>query len=292
MREVGRFNRGSGTVTDLESVYFNWEMLARSVADYVVSRQNEDGGYTFCRYTDSNAQDTYYGLAILDLLGVPFPNVKQTIKWLHEFVPDSLYSHYHVNKALKLCGQGLNKRLKAFLHSTHLDKGNLNMDVYVEVASEFETVFMTTELINMAGIAIDRQKVAKWLLTYQNRDGGFGVNGNSNLNATYHAVASLFNLGYPVKLLNKTLEYVRACEKPSGGFTVAPNIFIPYMEHTYYGVTALGLMGENIKYPKKTASFVFNCRNANGGFSRSEVGISTFEDTFYAVSILRTISRQ
>jgi hypothetical protein len=94
-----------------------------------------------------------------------------------------------------------------------------------------------------------------------------------------------------VKLLNKTLEYVRACEKPYGGFTVAPNIFSPYMEHTYYGVTVLTLMGENIKYPKKTASFVFNCRNANGGFSRSEVGISTFEDTFYAVSILRTISR-
>ena len=291
MREVGRFNRESSTVTDLESIYTDWETLARSVADYVVSRQNNDGGYTFCRGAESNAQDTHYGLAILDLLGAPFPNVKQTIKWLCEFVPDSLYSHYHVNKALKLCGQGLNKSLKAFLHSLRLDKENLNTDVYVEVASEFETIFMTTELINMAGTAINRQKTVKWLLNYQNKDGGFGVNGNSNLNATYHAVASLFNLGYPVKLLNKTLEYVRACEKPYGGFTVAPNIFSPYMEHTYYGVTVLTLMGENIKYPKKTASFVFNCRNANGGFSRSEVGISTFEDTFYAVSILRTISR-
>ena len=291
MREVGRFNSRNNVVTALERVYFNWETLARSVADYVISRQNEDGGYTFCRDTDSTAQDTHYGLAILDLLGVPFPNVKQTIKWLREFVPDSLYSHYHVNKALKLCGQELNKRLKAFLNSTGLDKENLNTDVYVEVASEFETVFMTTELIKMAGVAVDHQKVAKWLLKYQNEDGGFGVKGNSNLNSTYHAVASLFNLGYPVKLLNKTCEYVRACEKPCGGFTVVPNSFSPYMEHTYYGVMTLSLMGENIIYPKETAMFVFNCRNANGGFARSEVGIATFEDTFYAVSILRTISR-
>lgn len=68
---VGRFNRGSSKVTDLESIYTDWVMLARSVTNYVVSRQNEDGGYTFCRFTDSNAQDTHYGFAILDLLGFP-----------------------------------------------------------------------------------------------------------------------------------------------------------------------------------------------------------------------------
>ncbi len=94
------------------------------------------------------------------MLGVPFPNVKQTIKWLREFVPDSLYSHYHVNKALQLCGQELNKRLKAFLNSTRLVRENYT-DVYVEVASEFETVFMTTELMKMAGAAVDNQRIEK-----------------------------------------------------------------------------------------------------------------------------------
>ena len=44
------------------------------IVDYVVSRQNMDGGYTFCLGAESNAQDTYYGLATLQLLNEAFPN--------------------------------------------------------------------------------------------------------------------------------------------------------------------------------------------------------------------------
>lgn len=127
------------------------------------------------------------------------------------------------------------------------------------------------------------------LLSFKNNDGGFGAHGHSNLNSTYHAVASLFNLGYPVKLLKETLCYVRECEKPYGGFSVVPNGFASYMEHTYYGVSTLNILGERLRYPNQTAEFVFKCQNANGGFARSDLGISTFEDTFYAVSILKTI---
>ena len=79
------------------------DLWARRIIDYVVNRQNEDGGSTFYQGIESNAQDTYYVLAILDLLGVPFPNVEKTVEWLQSFVPDSLYSHYYVAKALKLC---------------------------------------------------------------------------------------------------------------------------------------------------------------------------------------------
>ena len=38
------------------------------IVDYVVNRQNDDGGYTFCQGAESSAQDTYYGLAILRAL--------------------------------------------------------------------------------------------------------------------------------------------------------------------------------------------------------------------------------
>jgi hypothetical protein len=63
------------------------------------------------------------------------------------------------------------------------------------------------------------------------------------------------------------------------------------MEHTYYGISTLELLGEHARYPEKTAELVLRCQNLNGGFARSEVGISTFEDAFYAVSILRKIGR-
>jgi len=280
LREVGRFA-------------LDYSLRAKEIICYVVNRQNNDGGYTFCQGTESNAQDTYYGLAILDLLKTPFPNVEQTIKWLHDFVPDSHYSHYYVAKALKLCGQEPDKSLKDFLQSSQFCKGDFgSTDVYVEVASEFEAAFMITELFNILNIEINREKTTRWLLNYQNKDGGFGANGHSNLNSTYHAVASLSNLGYPVKSLKKTLTYVRSCEKPSGGFTVVPHSSNPYMEHVYYGVSTLNLMGEHVRHPEKTTQFVLKCQNSNGGFARSDLGISTFEDTFYAVSALRIINRQ
>ena len=265
----------------------------KRAVSYVVDRQNEDGGYTFCQGTESNAQDTYYGLAILDLLETPFPNPKETLNWLQSFVPDSHYSHYYVAEALRLCNEKPQRSLKEFLLSLRFVRGELEADdVYVEVASEFELAFMITELLNIVDVEVDRQKTISWLLKYKNEDGGFGIRGLSNLNSTYHAVASLFNLGYPVKSLRETTGYVRSCEKPYGGFTIIPRSFNPYMEHVYYGIATLELLGEQAWHPKETAEFVLACQNLNGGFARSDLGISTFEDSFFAISILKTINRQ
>lgn len=221
MREVGRF-----AVLESRRLSGLW---VRRVVDYVVSRQNDDGGYTFCQGTESNAQDTYYGLTILHLLGTSFPNVEKTAGWLRSFVPDSLYSHYYVAKALDLCGEKPDKdSLRKFVLSLPVVRGEFGtVDVYAEVASEFLSVFMAVELANMVDVKVNHEKTIDWLLSFKNRDGGFGAHGQANLNSTYHAVASLFNLGYPVRLLRETLEYVRACEKPYGGFTVIPNASIP-----------------------------------------------------------------
>ena len=291
LHEVGRF--GSETKGTPKKEHFTDLKRVKSIADYVVNRQNLDGGYTFCQGTESNAQDTYYGLAILDLLKVSFPNAERTIKWLYDFVPDSHYSHYYVAKGLKLCGEKSYGNLKDFLLSLQISRGEFGtVDVYVEVASEFQFVSMVTELANMVDVKINREKTIDWLLSYKNRDGGFGAHGHSNLDSTYHAVSSLFNLGYSVRSLKETIEYVRSCEKPSGGFTVVPRSSIPYMEHTYYGISTLELFGEHARYVEKTAELVLRCQNSNGGFARSDVGISTFENTFYTLNTLRVIRRQ
>ncbi|MEM3694954.1 MAG: prenyltransferase/squalene oxidase repeat-containing protein [Candidatus Bathyarchaeia archaeon] len=270
------------------------DLWSKRVVNYVVSRQNEDGGYAFCQGTESNAQDTYYGLAILDLLDTPFPNVEKTVEWLCSFAAENLYSHYYVAKALRLCGEKPNgKNLKKFVLSLPVVKGEFEtIDVYVEVASEFLLALMAIELAKIVGVEVNYEKITEWLLSFKNIDGGFGAYGHSNLNSTYHAVASLFNLGYPVKSLKETLDYVRACEKPYGGFTVVPNSSTPYMEHTYYGTMTLNILGKRLKYPNQTADFVLKCQNANGGFARSDIGISTFEDTLYAVTVLKKIREQ
>lgn len=269
----------------------NDRSLTKNVINYVISRQNVDGGYTFVEENDSNAQDTYYGLAILKLLGSPFPNVDNTVEWLREFGLGSIYSYYYIGKALSLCGEDLGNRFRKYVVSTIAAKRHLgSVDVYFEVASEFRAPHMVLELANLLGVDPDND-VAGWMLRYENVDGGFGAHKHSNVNSTYYATASLDLLGFDMESLQSTTAFLRSCEKPYGGFAVVPRSFAPFMEHTYYGVMALDALGKNCRFRRQTVDFVLRCQNGNGGFARADLGISTFENTFQAVSIMQKLAQ-
>jgi hypothetical protein len=268
----------------------NDRSLTKKVVNYVISHENADGGYTFVEENDSNAQDTYYGLATLKLLGSPFPNVDNTVEWLREFGLGSIYSYYYVGKALSLCGEALGNRFRKYVVSTIAAKRHLgSVNVYFEVSSEFRATYMVLDLANLLGVNPGKD-VAEWLLRYKNVDGGFGAHKRSNVNSTYYATASLDLLGFDMESLQGTAAFLRSCEKPYGGFTVVPHSFAPFLEHTYYGVMALDALGENCKFRQETVDFVLRCQNGNGGFARADLGISTFENTFQAVSIIQKLA--
>lgn len=266
--------------------------LRSNIANYVISRQNEDGGYAFCQGSlESSAQDTYYGLAILSQLKAAFPDVENTLRFLDGNRVDSIYNVYYVTKARLLLGKGINLDLKneiSKIVTSNVFFGSDNF--FSEVSSEFTDTFMTLELADLLKIGVNTREVSEWLLSFKNRDGGFGTRGYSNINSTYYAVASMFLLKENSKNLEAPLRFVRACEKPYGGFTVIPMNFTPYMEHTYYGLMTLDLLGEKCRYPSQTAEWALNCQNRNGGFARSDLGISTFVDTYYAITLLRKLA--
>jgi len=265
--------------------------LTKNVVNYVVSRQNADGGYNFVQGDESNANDTYYGLAILKLLDSPFPNVEMTLDWLRKFRLGTIYSFYYVGKALSLCGEDLGNRFEKYVVSTITSKRHFgSMDVYIEVASEFRATHMVLELANLLGVDLTSKDVVDWFLAHKNEDGGFGAHSHSNINSTYYATACIRLLKYDMGNLQSTVAFLRACEKPYGGFTVVPQSFAPYMEYTHYGVMALDALGENCRFPSQTVDFVLSCQNANGGFARADLGISTFENTFQAVNAMQKLA--
>jgi hypothetical protein len=267
-------------------------LLADKIVHYVLERQNEDGGYTFCQGAESNRQDTYYGLAILNLLNASFPNVKETIKFLREPYQSlgNIYWNYFTTKALLLCGEEPYQNLRQHLALEDKQKKQLGAaDILPEVSSEFTTILMTLELSNLLGVEPPQNRLMKWLLSFKNEDGGFGLNNNSNINSTYYAIASLTLLKAEPNVLTYTVGFVRECEKPFGGFTLIPMNFTPYVEQTYFGVLTLDLIGEHCRYPAQTIDFLLRCQNKNGGFSRSDMGISTFLNTFQAVTLLRKL---
>jgi hypothetical protein len=264
----------------------SWE---KNVFNYVSSHQKGDGGYTFVQRNEANAQDTYYGLAILRLLDLPFPNVENTIEWLHRFELGKIYSYYYVGKALSLCGENLDHRFKEYVISAIASSAR-ERGTYSEVASEFQFTQMILELANLSGASSTRANGARWLLEHKNSDGGFGVHRYSDVSLTYYAIASLDLLGFDMKSLQESVAFLRTCEKPYGGFTVVPYSIAPYVEYTYYGVMALDALGEHCGFPSQTADFMLKCQNVNGGFARTDLGISTFENTLQAVSVMQKLT--
>ena len=266
----------------------NNTLIVKKVTDYVVKRQNADGGYAFAQGLESSAQDTYYGLAILNLLEGDFPNVEKTITFLNELNLDSIYSDYYIAKALQLCGVNVGKNFRERIVSRISSKEYFgSIEVFSEVPSEFITTLMTLEIADVLKISVHTQEISSWLLHFRNSDGGFGTQCQSNINSTFYAVASLSLLKYDLGALRKVVEFVRSCEKPYGGFTVVPMSIMPYMEHTYYGIMTLDIFGEKTRYPSQAIDWVLKCQNKNGGFARSDLGISTFVDTYYALTILK-----
>jgi hypothetical protein len=266
-------------------------LWVQHLLEYVKARQNVDGGYNFCQGVESGGHDTYYALAIFNLLDVPAPKVDMTVKWLRAFPADNIYGYFYIIEALNLCGEKIDDELVnrvLALRKPHGGFGKVNVNI--EAYSEFDATYMATEILRELGISLDPEPTIRWLLEYQKSDGGFAARKRSNLISTFHAVGSLYNLGYPVKELNRTLHFVRSCEIDGGGFTLVPDTTLPFLEDTYAGVLTLSLRGQRCTYPDATRKLVLGLQNSNGGFRRSvELGISTFEDTYYALSILKRL---
>lgn len=281
-------------VKDMEAVSameMDWKGLASWIQEalrYIVRRQNPDGGYNFCQGLASGSQDTYYALAIFNMLDLPAPNKGGTVRWLSGFPADNIFSYYYVAKGLILGGgQVADSLVDRVLDLRRMNGGFGEVNVGVEAFSEFEATYMATEILRGLRAGLEDDPTKLFLLRYLNPDGGFGAGGRSNIISTFHALASLDNPGYAVKELKDTVRYVQSCEKPLGGFTAVPEVSLPYLEDIYAGASILHLTDRRPSYPEATREMILRLQNNNGGFRRSlELGLSGFEETYQAMRIL------
>jgi len=270
----------------------------KAIVDYVFERQNEDGGYTFCREAESNAQDTFYALKVLEMVGAQPRNVDKTVRFLQGLQHDdgdfdSVKVAYYVIQSLSQLGHMQLKQLDR-LHQSfdEVFAGLKNPSTYVniEIVSEIENIHLAVELLNTLDFSINAEGVTKQILSLWNSDRSFGNTRNSRIASTYHALGTLKILNYDVEALRVTLSWIRRCEIPSGGFVASPELLTTYLEDIYFGVKALEALNESLRYSEETLRFIANLQNPNGGFRRSIfLGISTFESTYQALSCTKII---
>jgi hypothetical protein len=269
------------------------------VAPYVLERQNEDGGYTFARWSESSAQDTYFAIQILKMLGVQPPRIQSTINFLRRLQhPDGSFdstkvAYYVIESLTELGGTPERSADNLILQarSSVLRLGSFEVDI--EASSELETAYLFLETLRLLRKPSEAQTLPQLILNLRNPDGSFGKGGYSRMASVYYALASLKLLRYDVNSLDSTLDWIRACENPAGGFARAPKDFDAYLilGEMYYGLKALEVLGQAPLYPYQNLSLIGKFQNGNGGFRRSIfLGISTFEDTFHALSTLQTLT--
>jgi hypothetical protein len=251
------------------------------IEHYVKSCINSDGGYSFTWGVDSNAQDTYFALATMGVLGIEIRREEETIAWLRSHPVNDIRSLYYVTLSLALLDEEPPECSYEILASFRLNQDSL----YVGL-SEFESLFMYSCLAKSLDRSVEAKGVPQYLLRFRSRDGGFGGANNSNIVATYHAVSALDNLGYDVDRLDSTKDFVRACESPQGGFDLVPGAHISYLEGTYAGIELLGIFGLRPRHPQECIRSIAGAFRFNGGFARTGIGIATLENTFYAASCL------
>jgi hypothetical protein len=277
---------------------FDRWILTERIADYVAERQNADGGYTFAQWAESSAQDTYYGIQILRLLGVEPVRPDRTIAFLKKLQHpdggfDSIKGAYYVTNSLNDLGAKLEGDFKGtiLLAKSSLERLG-SFEVNIEASSEIETTYFAVETLRMLGKPAESSSIPTLILKLRNHDGSFGRGGYSSMASVFYALASLKLLRYDVNSLDSTLRWIRGCENPAGGFARSPKDFDPYLtlEELYFGAKALEVLGEASLYRPQNLNLIGKFQNRNGGFRRSIfLGISTFEDTFYALSILETL---
>jgi hypothetical protein len=240
-----------------------------------------------------NSTATYCGLSILADIGFEFTKRNRCTEWLTSQNIDSVYSLYTCIKSLQILEK--NEQAKEIV-SKNIDLVKKSMTfpekrrVY-EFEQEFKKINFVSELTIIDSIEFNL-KIIKEIVNHQNVDGGFGMTGHSTITSTYHALGTLKCLDR-IEMINKkgSLDYIRKCERPDGGFVTRPENILPYMEYTYYGVKSLEVLTEGVKFGGKHIRFVLNCINKDGGFRRTPIlGISSIENVFYATSILKSLN--
>jgi len=206
---------------------------------------------------------------------------------------DSVCVAYYVVTVLHELGARPQMPFERFLVSLQRPHGGFGgLEADIESPSELEQTLLSLKLLRLVEHELSLEKTKNLILSLQNPDGSFGRSGYSKLGATFHALVSLNLLGFDVRTLCRTVDWVKSCEIPSRGFRATPDSYDPYIviDDLYYGLMCLDIVGEECRYPSQTLDVIARFQNPNGGFRRSIfLGISTFESTYHALAAASAI---
>ncbi len=260
----------------------------QEIVRYIKQRHQKDGGFHFANIEPSSGADTFYAINVLSMLGESVEN-RESIKnffddlMQEDEINDVVGIYFTVNTLHKL---GYEKSvLTRYFDMEEISRSYSEPDkknIFVESVSSLRNTYYATSITKLLGIKSDIDSVLEFVRSFKHKDGGYESRGYSSIPDTFFALSTLNN----IDKLNK--------ETPAKKYLLdgADSILKSYLEYVYWHFESLLLLDERPSYIESIPNYLARCSRTNGGFCRSPFqGISTFEDTFYAVSILIKLER-
>lgn len=264
----------------------------QQVIEYVEKCHLEDGGYFFAQVAPSNCRDTYFATESLRLLDTRPRNLSETVGFLVKQSKMNrgwgfLFGAFFITQSLRQlgCSVGwLSEEYAPRILRLQDGSGGFGRGVcLIDVFSELENTYMAVKTVKALGITQwNERKAVDFVLSYVNRDGGFGEEGHSNLMSTYYAAEILTLIGHGLREITGLARYLREVERNWDK--------LYFLDQIFFLISAQSRLGQKPLSPEAICDFVLQCQRRNGGFARARpIGISTLEFTYYALAILSHI---
>ena len=241
------------------------ELLA--TLNYILERRCPSGGYCFYRLDEPNAEDTYYALKTLKLLGIDPGKDSKTVSFLKSLKDESIDILYYKSFSLEMLGESYRPSAGTLIV---LEKALLSASSFVETAK-----FLLHAKRLLILFKLSDETPSDELLEII---GKMGI--PRYLTEAYYLACSRSVLGLDLEMFR---DFLLPCQRPQEGFVEAPDLGLRFLEQIYVGLKFCRLLDVRPLYPQACYDFVVSCRRKSGGFARSDLGIATIKHTYFAV---------
>ena len=276
------------------------EDTKETVLGYLESLARPDGGYAWHGQQVSHLTPTMFVVGCYHLLGEQAPRKEDLIRFTWENHPQQVWGlserrfilDYQHIQALAWLGEDLSA-LKASVASlkeprVYNKRYELNGHPYFQAEVKH---FLSRKLLRLPPPA---QPFVDYLDARRRANGSFNTTlaqegGDGNILNTWWGLEALEILGRVKENQSSTIQWLQACQLPSGGFTHQPDPELGGLDdvaYTWAGLKALQMLGSSPEDSETCIEYLNALANEDGGFADRPGWLSNPMATFYALESL------
>lgn len=276
-----------------------------SLLSYLEDLRRADGGYAWHGQQVSHLTPSFYVIGCYHLLGKNPPNKQALIEFVRTHHPQAIWPlserrfifDYQQIQALAWLGADLTGVRDPIVSleepRSYNPRYEQNGHPYFQAEVKH---FLSRALL---GLPPPSQAFTDFLDGRRRENGSFNTTlvtegGDGNLLNTWWGLEALRTLGREAENKVATIQWVKACQLPNGGFTHQPNPKLggnDDVAYTWAAVKSLQLLGDSPADKAACIDYLNTLANADGGFSDRPDWLSNPMASYYAIESLAVLDR-